>query len=51
MAEDFGVRVSRGAEPKIYIEADSRTRYSDVCKVFDAARAAGIYQIAFLVEQ
>lgn len=44
-------RLRMGAEPELYIEADRRARYSSVSKVLDAAAAAGIYQIAFLVEQ
>jgi biopolymer transport protein ExbD len=51
MIQDFKIRLSRGAEAKLYIEADARARYSSVCKVLDAAAASGIYQIGFLVEQ
>ena len=51
MIQDLKVRLSKGAEPKLYIEADARARYVSVSKVLDAASAVGIYQIGFLVEQ
>src|SRR6266700_7970297 len=38
---DLKVRLSLGAEPKIYIAADARARYSTVSKVLDVAAAAG----------
>ncbi len=43
--------VSHGAEKKVYIKADARARYGWVSQVLDSARAAGIAQIGFLVEQ
>ncbi|HEY6184435.1 MAG TPA: biopolymer transporter ExbD [Terriglobales bacterium] len=51
MIQDLKVRLRKGAEPKLYIEADARARYASVSKVLDAASAAGIFQIGFLVEQ
>lgn len=51
IVNDLKARLSQGAEAKIYIEADARARYKSVSEVLDAARSAGIYQVAFLVEQ
>ncbi len=43
--------ISAGAERKVYLEVDSRTRYSDVAAVLDRIRAAKISQICFLAEK
>jgi biopolymer transport protein ExbD len=51
IVQDLKIRLSRGVERKLYIEADSRVRYRAVSIVLDAAQSAGISQIAFLVEQ
>jgi biopolymer transport protein ExbD len=51
IVENLRLRLAHGAERKLYVQADGRARYISVSKVLDAARFAGIYQIAFLVEQ
>ena len=43
--------IGAGAERKVYLEVDSRTRYSDVAAVLDQIRAAKISQICFLAEK
>lgn len=44
-------RVSRGAERKVYIRADMRARYRGVSQVLGNVRAAGIENVAFLVDR
>ncbi len=51
IAQELIIRLSRGAERKLYIESDRLARYRAVSVVLDAAQASGIYQVAFLVEQ
>ncbi len=51
MVHDLKIRLSQGAEPKLYIQADALARYSYVSTVLDAASSAGIYQIAFMVDE
>ena len=51
MVENLRLRLDHGAERKLYVQADGRARYLSVSKVLDAASSAGIYQIAFLVDQ
>ncbi len=43
-------RLSYGAERKVYIRADKRAHYGVVKNALDGVRAAGIEQVAFLVE-
>ncbi len=43
--------VKNGAEKKVYIKADARTKHGNVEEVVDAVRSAGIENIAFLVEE
>jgi biopolymer transport protein TolR len=43
-------RLSRGAESKVYIRADARTKYGNV-EVVDGVHSAGIEDIAFLVNE
>ena len=43
--------VKNGAEPKAYLNVDSRTRYVDVETVLDEVRHAGIGAIALLAEK
>ncbi len=40
-----------GAEKKVYIQADARTKTGNVNEVVDAVRSVGIENIAFLVEE
>lgn len=42
-------RLSRGAEPKLYIRADKRAKYGRVLEVVSSVRSAGIEDVAFLV--
>jgi len=51
LPELFRARLRRGCERKVYIRGDARTRYRAVAKVLDAVRAAGLENVAFLVEQ
>ena len=44
-------RVSKGAERKVYVKADARAKVGAVNEVLDGIRAAGIENVAFLVEQ
>jgi biopolymer transport protein ExbD len=43
-------RVKGGSERKVYIRADSRARYGTVVKALNGVRAAGVEQVAFLVD-
>ena len=43
-------RLSYGAERKAYIRADKRAHYGTVKKALDGVRAAGVEQVAFLVD-
>jgi biopolymer transport protein TolR len=40
--------ISRGAERRIYINADKRANYRDVKKAIDAIRTSGVEQISIL---
>jgi biopolymer transport protein ExbD len=40
--------LTKGAEKKVYIKADSRAHYRAVAKVLDSVRAAGVESIGFL---
>ncbi|ABF43200.1 Biopolymer transport protein ExbD/TolR [Candidatus Koribacter versatilis Ellin345] len=40
-----------GAERKVYVRADARTRYEHVKEIVDAAESAGIRNVVFLAEQ
>lgn len=42
--------ISNGAERKVYIRADFRSRYGEVQQVVEAVGAAGIERIGFLVD-
>jgi biopolymer transport protein TolR len=44
-------RVRTGAERRVYIKADMRARYGAVARVLDSVRAAGIEQVAFIVDK
>ncbi len=44
-------RVSRGAEKRVYIKADMRTQYGGVKQVLACVRAAGIDNVAFIVDR
>lgn len=39
--------ISQGAERKIYIKGDIRSRYATVKEVLDAVRASGVENVAF----
>jgi biopolymer transport protein TolR len=43
--------VGRGSERKVYIRADAHAKYEWVAEVLDDVHAAGIEEVAFLVEQ
>jgi biopolymer transport protein TolR len=43
-------RLRQGAERRIYIRADARSRYGIVVAVLDSVRSAGIENIVFLVD-
>lgn len=43
--------LKEGAERKVYIRADARSRYGYVKDVIDDVRAVGIENVAFIVEQ
>ncbi len=53
--DDFQNRIraalSAGAERRVYIKADMNSSYGKVSQVVEQIRAAGIRDIAFLVEQ
>jgi biopolymer transport protein ExbD len=40
-----------GMEPKVYIVADMRPRWGSIKPVLDGTRGAGVWRIAFLVDQ
>jgi len=44
-------RVKAGAERKVYLAVDARSRYGDVKPVLDQVRYAGIRQICILAER
>jgi biopolymer transport protein TolR len=44
-------RVSHGAQPKVYIRANMRTKYETVLDVLSGVRSAGIENVAFLVNE
>jgi biopolymer transport protein TolR len=50
LSQSIRERVSRGSENKVYIRADSRARYGTVVKALNGVRAAGVEQVAFLVD-
>ena len=41
----------RGVERRVYIKADMRARYAAVKSVLDGVHSAGIFEVAFLVNQ
>ena len=51
LAAKIHQRVSEGAEPKIYIRADARARYSSVKSVLDEIQAAGVKDVSFLADE
>jgi biopolymer transport protein ExbD len=44
-------RVKAGSEDKVYINADSRAKYSCVRQVLEAVQSSGVEKVAFLVWQ
>jgi biopolymer transport protein ExbD/biopolymer transport protein TolR len=44
-------KLSNKADKKIYIKADSRSRYGTVVQAVDAVRTAGVDQVGLLTEQ
>lgn len=51
LPEKIRAAVQEGAEKKIYLAVDSRTKYVDVMPVIDQIRTAGILQIVILADQ
>jgi len=51
LAAKIREQLKLGAEKKVYINAEARTRYGTVVQVLDSVRDAGIQNVAFLVEQ
>ena len=51
LSEKIRQCVSEGAEPKVYIRADGRARYSSVKAVLDAVRSSGVKDVDFLAYQ
>jgi biopolymer transport protein ExbD len=51
LTELIRASVSHGGERKVYIRADSRTKYGYVKQAAHAVRLAGIEDIAFVVDQ
>ena len=43
--------VAQGAERKVYIKADARSKYGWVAEVVESVHEAGIEKIGFLVDQ
>ena len=43
-------KVASGAEPKLYLWADAYARWSSISEVVDAAREAGVTDLAFRAE-
>jgi biopolymer transport protein ExbD len=40
-----------GAEPKVYIRADARSKYSSIKVVLDAVQSAGVKDVSFLADK
>jgi biopolymer transport protein ExbD len=51
LTEKVRGRLSNETQNEIYIKADARARYTNLMKVLDAIRAAGVKQIALLTAQ
>lgn len=51
LAQIIRLQLASGAEKKVYIRGDARARYRDVREVLDGVRAAGIENVAFLVDE
>jgi len=43
--------LSDGAEPKVYIRADARARYSSVKSILDQVQSAGVKDVSFLADK
>jgi len=50
LAEQIRQRLERGAQHKVFLIVDQRTRFGDLFVVLDEVRHAGIWDIAFLAE-
>jgi len=50
LSQSLRERLNRGSERKVYIRADGRARYGVVVKALNGVRAAGVEQVAFLVD-
>jgi len=51
LPEEIRREVRNGAEKRIYLNADARTKYSDTIAVLDEIRLAGIEKVTLLTEQ
>lgn len=43
--------LDEGAEPKVYIRADARARYSSVKSILDQIQSAGVKDVSFLADK
>jgi len=43
--------VERGAEKKVYVNADARSKYGQVAEVLEQVQASGLTHVAFLVDE
>jgi biopolymer transport protein ExbD len=50
LADQIRQHLGRGAERKVFLIVDQRTRFGDLSVVLDEVRHAGIWDIAFLAE-
>jgi biopolymer transport protein TolR len=50
LAEQIRQRLESGAQHKVFLIVDQRTRFGDLSVVLDEVRHAGIWDIAFLAE-
>jgi biopolymer transport protein ExbD len=51
LAEKIRDRLRHGAERKIYLRADARTKYGNVVEVLDAMQAAAVQNIGIICEE
>jgi biopolymer transport protein TolR len=50
LPEQIRLSIQRGSDRKVYLRADARVKYGDVKAVLDQVRAAGVQDVAVLVE-
>ena len=51
LPDKFHERLGQGAERKVYIKADGRTKYGSIADILNSVHASGITNIAFLADQ